>query len=124
MGKTQKLKEELARVIKTVVADTNHEDATEKSSYPYAVYSLTPFNYDDNQTRYQLEINIVDFGQDSTRIDDITDQLESLFDRYHNITPHHQISIYRLSNSTITEADRRFKRKRLLFEVVHHERTA
>lgn len=124
MAKTRKLKEELTRVIKTVVADTNHEDGTEKSSYPYATYSLTLVDFNDDESRYQFEINVVDYGSDTTRVDDITDQLEDVFDRYQNITPHHQISVYKINHATIQEADRRIKHKRLLFEVVHRARTA
>lgn len=96
--------------------------AKEKDQRPYLVYTVEQLSHSDNQRLMELEVNVVDYGDDTAPAEEISDAVEEAFDAWHYLDENLQISAYNDRRQTVEEEDRNIIRRRLLLELHVYER--
>ena len=120
MTKTISLRTEIKRLLKTLAANVYYEEAPSTVT-SYIVFELSEVNKEYGRVLIQLEINIFDYGQSTTAVETLADQVQSTFHKYHFIDANIQFMVYEGSRQIIKEEDKQIIRRRLLFEVHLHE---
>lgn len=121
MSKTEALKTEITRVLKLSLSKVSFGRAPAKKVYPYAVYDLSEIGSENGRTNFQLEVNVVDYGPDTSRVDDISDDIQDRLHRYDFINSAIQFTSYIGIRQPVTEEDKEINRRRMLFEIQLHE---
>lgn len=120
VSKTIALREVLQTLLKTVTQNVSYETAP-TNAYPYVVFNLDEVGKSDAKTQYQLEINAVGHGVDSSPIEALADTVQELLHKYHHIDQSIQFSIYQGIRHSVREEDPQIIRQRMLFELQLHE---
>lgn len=121
MSKTIELKKALNTLLKTVATRVFYEEAAAIKVYPYVVFELSEIGYDAGKTLYQLEVNALDYGSDTTTVETLADDIQELLNKYYYINTNIQFSIYKGIKGSVKESEKEIIRRRLLFEVQLHE---
>jgi len=118
--KTTALKIELKRLLKTINPNVYFEEAP-KPLYPYIVYELSELAYGYGKTLLDLEINAIDYGKNTTAIEDLADTIQDTLNKYYFLNTEIQFAIYKGSKQKIEEEDKQIIRRRLTFEIHLYE---
>lgn len=121
MSKTLALRKQLQSMLKTITPNVYYEEAPDNRPYPYLVFELSELTHNDGMTLLQLEINAIDYGDSSARIEGIADSVQKALHKYYFINHEIQFTSYKNKRDTIKEEDKQIIRRRLLFEVRLHE---
>lgn len=121
MSKTIELRTELQRIFKTITANVHYEIALDNSPYPYLVYETNELYHEYGKTVMQLEVNILDYGTNTSTVESLADTLQKKLHKYHYMNNEIQFSIYRLGRITVQEEDKKIRRRRLTFEIQLYE---
>lgn len=121
MSKIIELRKQLQILFKTITTNVHFEIAPDISPYPYLVYELSELTSNYGKTVLQLEVNILDYGTSTSVVETLSDNLQSLLNKYHFINNKIQFSIYKLNRNTIQEEDKKIRRRRMTFEIQLHE---
>jgi len=121
-SKTTELRKQLKSILKLSVENVYYGEAPDSRRYPYVVYELGELGFSDGRTLFQMEVNVFDYGESSSAIETISDNLQEELDQYYFINEHIQFNAYRNSRQIVRESDKKIMRRRLLFEIHFHER--
>lgn len=122
MSKTTELRKQLRAIIKAQTANVYYVEAPDTKPYPYAVHELTEISYDDGRTLMELEVNVLDYGKDSSAAEEIADKIQSALHKYFFINHAIEFTVYQGMRNIVKEEDKQVIRRRLLFEVHLHEK--
>lgn len=120
MSKTENLRTALQALLKTVSTTVSYETVPTKT-YPYLVFELEEVGKSDGKVQYQLEINAVDYGADSSDVEELADTVQELLHKYYHLDENIQFSSYQGIRHSVREDDPKIIRRRMLFEVQLHE---
>jgi hypothetical protein len=71
---------------------------------------------------YELEINVMDYGTNTSTVEDLCDSIQSLFNKKVVITNDIGVYFYTDRRNTVDEEDRNIIRRRLTFSAYLYER--
>ena len=125
MSKTIALISVLMGMLKTKADNVYYEEAlrvgTNPPLYPNVVFELNEVTSDDSKTVLRMELNVVDYGKIRSTVETISDNIQTLLDKYYHMDENIQFVIYKDSRQTIKEEDKLIIRRRLVFEIQLHE---
>ncbi len=121
VSKTISLRTELQMLFKTLTNGVYYEQAPDDAAYPYLVYELSELFSNDGKTVFQLEVNLLDYGEDSFAIETLADDIQTALNKYYRISGIIEFTVYLGLRQTIKEEDKKIIRRRLLFEIQLHE---
>lgn len=98
------------------------QQAQEDHPKIYAVYTLDLIDKTDDRYTYELEINAMDYGTDTSTIEDLADSIQALFDKNVQITDYVGVYFYTDRRNAVEEEDRNILRRRLTFSTYLYER--
>ncbi len=124
MSKTVALRTELQRLFKTLTPNVYNEERPNKPAHPCLIYELSEVVHGYGKTTYQLEVNLLDYGDDTAAVEDLGDHLQKTLEKYYFINEEIQFVVYCDGRQTVYEDDKKIIRRRLLFEIQLHERSA
>ena len=88
----------------------------------YAVYLLDQMMLEDDRYAYELEINVMDYGTDTSTLEDLADSIQAAFDKLVVLTSDIGVHFYTDRRNTVEEEDRNILRRRLTFSTYLYER--
>lgn len=99
-----------------------YQQAQETTPKIYAVYTLDMIDTTDERILYELEINVMDYGTDTSGIEELADDIQALFNK--NVVINEEIGIYFYADrrNAVEEEDRNILRRRLTFSTYLYER--
>lgn len=115
---TVDLKSVIITQLKTLLSNVYPEKVI-SSRFPYIYCKLTDTaNYSENKTKTtSLEINLLDNISDTTRIDNLCDQIITLLDNSILTINYKSIKLFNTNKQEIPDTDQNIRRRLLLFEV-------
>ena len=122
MSKTIALRTVLTERLRTCCPRVWYGQAKDTTQRPYLVYTVEQLSYEDGQHLMELEVNVVDYGDDTAPAEALSDAVESAFDQWHYLDEKVQISAYNDRKQPVEEEDRQVVRRRLLIELHVYER--
>lgn len=122
MSKTMELRTELQKYLEECCSNVHYETAPTPYRYPYLVYELQELSYMDHKTVMQLEVNAIDYGDSTQRMEGLSDQVQDVFDHLHAEASGLFFSVYKDKRQNVQEADTKVIRRRMLFEIHLYER--
>ena len=122
MSKTIALRTVLTERLRTCCPRVWYGQAKDTTQRPYLVYTVEQLSYGDGQHLMELEVNVVDYGDDTAPAEELSDAVESAFDQWHYLDETIQISTYNDRKQPVEEEDRQIIRRRLLIELHVYER--
>jgi len=121
MSKTIFLRKVLQSKLTAITTNVYYEIAADNATHPYVVYELSELTYTHGKTLFQLEINVLDYGNGSINAEVLADNIQFALNEMHYIDGVLQMTIYQGARQTVRESDKEVIRKRLLFEIQLHE---
>ncbi len=118
--RTYELRKQLRKKISEVVTNNYYDQAPDNATYPYAVYDLAELNHYDGLTIMELEINLYDYGTNTSRIEELADKLQDTLHEYFFINHAIQFTCFRGLRQKVEEDDKQLIRRRLTFELRVH----
>jgi len=88
----------------------------------YAVYTLDLIDNTDERLLYELEVNVMDYGTDTSTIEALADTIQSTFNKKVLITEDIGVYFYSDRRNAVEEEDRNILRRRLTFSTYLYER--
>lgn len=125
MNKTLALRTVVVSLLGTVMPDgakTYYQQAQKDHPKIYAVYTLDQIDLTDGRYTYELEINVMDYGTDTSTIEDLADSIQNAFDKNVQLTEDVGVYFYIDRRNTVEEEDRSSLRRRLTFSTYLYER--
>lgn len=102
--------------MRTAGCSVYYGQAEEKAAFPYAIYSVDTISTIDCVEYCQLEVNVVDYGRDTSTAENIADTIKHIFD--HNTFDSDAVSftVYFDRKNNVEAEDRKIVRRRLVFD--------
>lgn len=122
MSKTQALRMAITAKLQELCPRVYYGQAKSKTERPYIVYTLEQIDQADDLMTMELEANVMDYGQDTSPAENLSDAVMASFDRFYYMDKEIQFSAYPTRQQPVTEEDRSVIRRRLLIEIHLHER--
>ena len=125
MNKTLALRTVVVEALTTVMPEGSkvyYQTAQKNHPDIYAVYLLDQLTNIDGQTGYELEINVIGYGPDTSTVEDLADDVQALFNKKVVITDDIGVHFYAERRNTVEEEDRNILRRRLTFSAYVYER--
>lgn len=113
--------EQLATVMPTG-SKIYYQQAQKDHPQIYAVYTLDQVLNEDYRYTYELEVNVMDYGTDTSTIEDLADSVQDLFNKKVVITDEIGVHFYTDRRNAVEEEDRNILRRRLTFSTYLYER--
>lgn len=120
-NKTYEMRKEITRLLKTLTTNVYYDQAPDDATNPYLVYELMEIGHDEGKTLLELEINALDYGTNTTPIENLCDEIQYLLHRLSYINAFIQFRVYRGLRQKVEEEDKQIIRRRLTFEVHLHQ---
>lgn len=120
-SKTIALRTELARLLRTQADYVYYEEAPDKRNFPYVVFELSEVLHSYGKTTFQLEINVIGHGEASSTIENLSDTIQTMLNKYFFINSDVEFTVYQGIRQIVKEDDKQIIRRRMLFEVQLHE---
>ena len=98
------------------------QQAQEDHPKIYAVYTVDLIDNTDDRYLYELEINVMDYGTDTSTLEDLADSIQKTFNKKVQITDDIGVYFYTDSRHAVEEEDRNILRRRLTFSTYLYER--
>ena len=121
MSKTTELREQLQTILMTVADRVHYEEAPSTALYPYVVYESSELAYENGKTTFQLEVNVLDYGEDSSTVEILSDLVQNTLNKYYFINDTIQFTTYKGNKNIIKEEDKKIIRRKMNFEIQLHE---
>ena len=125
MKRTLALRTAVVSILGTVMPEGSksyYQQAQEDHPKIYAVYTLNLIDNTDERDRYELEINVMDYGTDTSTLENLTDSIEKAFNKTVVINNDIGIYFYADRRNVVEEEDRNIMRRRLTFSTYLYER--
>lgn len=134
MSKTISLRTEIAAILNGVVTPTQkgrkksaptgkvYYQQAEKGEHKYIVYTVDEILREDERTTLELEINVMDYGSDTSTAENLADQIQAEFDKKFIINNDIAAYFYIDRRNAPVEEDRLVIRRRLTFTTYLYER--
>ena len=99
-----------------------YQQAQETTPKIYAVYTLDMIDTTDERILYELEINVMDYGTDTSTIETLADSIQALFNK--RVVINDDVGVYFFADrrNAVEEEDRNILRRRLTFSTYLYER--
>lgn len=120
MGKTNALKEIIQSKIISVVS-CYYRMADPEALFPHAVYDFETIDLGDiNRDDLILILDLWDKGNDTSRIEEMADQIEEMFNAAN--LPNEEVlpTFYRISRKPIDDEDKTIMRRQLKFQIQNY----
>lgn len=119
-NKTVALRTALKAKLNVVCQRVYYDQAPATASFPYIVFSIAELSTDDATTLCELEVNVLDYGSDTSTCENMTDAVQTEFDFYvHTESPVFQT--YKERRHPVQEEDKKTIRRRMTFTLRLHE---
>lgn len=117
---------ELRVVINTLLKDkyerVYYQQAPNDKAFPYLIFNF-PNSFDnEDQEVFNFDIDVWDYSESSVNVEEISSELWRFFNRYHYLDDNMQFSVYRANRLPLEEEDKKFKRRKLIFELRYFDR--
>lgn len=125
MNKTLALRTTVVNLLSTVMPNGSkvyYQQAQKDHPKIYAVYLLDQLMNEDERYTYELEVNVMDYGTDTSTVEDLADAIQDLFNKRVVITDDIGVHFYTDRRNTVEEEDRNILRRRLTFSAYLYER--
>lgn len=99
-----------------------YQQAQKEHPKIYAVYTLDMIDLLDGRMAYELEINVMDYGTDTSTVEDLADNIQTLFNTKVVINDDIGVYFYADRRNAVEEEDRNILRRRLTFSTYLYER--
>lgn len=99
-----------------------YQQAQKEHPKIYAVYTLDMIDLLDGRLTYELEINVMDYGTDTSTVEDLADNIQALFNTKVVINNDIGVYFYADRRNAVEEEDRNILRRRLTFSTYLYER--
>ena len=103
--------------------DAHYGTAPSSAKFPYLVFNLEEVSYEDNSSLQELEVDVVDYGENTELAETIADQILAALDHHYVLTDDLQAVVYRERRQPLYENDKKVIKRRLTFQVRLHERS-
>lgn len=123
---TVKLREEVKASLKAVAADATGAyfgSAPVSATFPYIVFSIEEVLHEDNMALLEMEVDVVDYGENTEPAETISDQILAGLDHRYIMTDTFQAAVYRERRQPLYENDKKVIKRRLTFQIRLHERS-
>ena len=120
MSKTNSLRKIIQSNIDSVVS-CYYRMADPGALYPHAVYDFENIDLGDiNRDDLILIVDLWDRGNNTSRIDEMADQIETMFNAAH--LPNEEVlpTFYRISRKPIDDEDKTIMRRQLKFQIQNY----
>lgn len=122
MSKTTLLRGLIREQLQTVPGETYHRRATADAVYPYKTYLLGSINFPDStRDDFDLTIDIWDRSTDQKMVEEIADQIETLFNVANIPKPPIYSTFFRDGRSNLEDPDKNLQHIQLHFIVQLYE---
>jgi len=122
MGKTSALRKLVRDKLKTVSGETYHKKASKNAAYPYKVFRLDNVAFPNpDRDDMELEIDLWNRGEDPKPLEDIADQIETLFNGAIYPAPPIYPAFFRENRYDLDDPDKDLQHIQLRFLVQLHE---
>ena len=122
MSKTTLLRGLIREQLQTVPGETYHRRATADAVYPYKTYLLGSINFPDStRDDFDLTIDIWDRSTDQKMVEEIADQIETLFNVANIPKPPIYSTFFRDGRSNLEDPDKNLHHIQLHFIVQLYE---
>lgn len=118
MAEQLEIRKQLTTMLKTICNQVFYENAKDIRQYPFIVYSLDSASYGEIEKQFSFEVNIVDFGDSTERVETLTEQVWNKFNHYYHIDNSLGFVTYPNVMNSIAEEDKNIKHRRILFDLV------
>ena len=121
--KTNDLKKLIQTKLKTLTTNVYYEIAADNAMYPHIVFSFKTINLGDLWRQdYMLDVDVWDKGQNTTNIDALCDNIESLL-HMQNL-PQTKIlpTFYLVDRRSIVDEDKTIKHRLVRFQIQNYVR--
>lgn len=129
MSETRKKTVALREAVKEVLASIAPEgtaiyygQAEKGAGHRYIVFTLDEVLREDERTTLELEVNVMDYGLDTSYAEDLSDDIQAGFDKLVRIENEIAVYFYIDRRNSPTEEDRNIIRRRLTFSTYLYER--
>ena len=112
------IKEELSKHCEHIY----YGQADDNAAFPYAVFSIEEISKNDLVPMYELEINVVGYGKDTSYVENICDNIESGMDHMTVNADHIAFTLYFDRKNNVTAEDRNIIRRLMTFSFNLYER--
>ena len=124
MSKTTALRAVICDVLSGVTQEPVYFQQAEKDhADKYLVYTLDEVLKEDERTTLELEINVMDYGNDTSAAETLADAVQATFDKRFCMTEAIAVYFYTDRRNSPTEEDRLVIRRRLTFTAYLYERS-
>lgn len=122
MSKTTALRGLIREQLQTVPGTTYHRQATADAKYPYKTYNLESINFPDStRNDYDLVVDVWDRSPDPKTVEEIADQIETLFNVANIPKPPVYSTFFRDGRTIIDDPDKTLQHIQLHFIVQLYE---
>ena len=89
----------------------------------YLVFSLEEVMHEDNLSLQEMEVDVVDYGENTEPAETAADQIAAALDHRYIMTDDLQASVYQERRQPLYETDKNVIKRRLTFQIRLHERS-
>lgn len=123
MSKTTALRTEINGVLSSLTDEKIYYQQAEKDhSTKYIVYTLDEVLREDERTMLELEVNVMDYGTDTSAAETLADTIQTAFDKRFCINEDIAVYFYTDRRNSPKEQDSLIIRRRLTFTTYLYER--
>ena len=121
--RTNDLKILLKTKLNALTTNVFFEQATDNALYPHVVFSFREIDLGDLWRQdYVLEVDVWDKGTSTTRVDELSDEIEDLLQAENlpqeNILP----TFYKIDRKSILDSDKSIKHRLIRFQIQNYVR--
>jgi len=92
-----------------------YEKTQGNPTFPYIVYSLNSYSYQEVTDQVELEVNAYGRGMDTSALETLADNVWDLFNHYYHIDNNIEFAAYPSVRNNIDTGDPEIRQRRLLF---------
>lgn len=121
--RTNDLKKLVQTKLKTLTTNVYHELADKDAVYPHIVFTFRRIDLQDlSRQDYILEVDVWDKEKDTTRVDNLADSVENLFQAKNLPQEHILPTFYLIDRRNILDEDKNIKHRQIQFQIQNYER--
>lgn len=99
-----------------------YQQAQDDHPKVYAVYTIDMVDLTDGKYSYEIEINVMDYGTDTSTLENLADSIQKAFNQLVEINENVGVYFYADRRNSVEEEDRNILRRRLTFSAYLYER--
>ena len=128
MTKTKKLRESIKEIIGSALeaaqmpADIYYSQAKSDHSQQYVIFSVEEVTRLDGRITCELEVNCIDYGNDTELCECIADCITAALDHSVTIKEEIEFHVYANRRNNVSAQDEKIIRRRLTFDLYLYER--